>query len=125
MLVQANNDETMKEIGALENRKATVQASVNTINRQIDLQKVQLKEDCEVAELNLKEKIMMLTEHAETIKRQNQLLYQEMDQMVQVGEYAREQLRRNEIIERLRERNYDELSRSVRIVEQSRSIEAQ
>ena len=59
----------MKEIGALENRKATVQASVNTINRQIDLQKVQLKEDCEVAELNLKEKIMMLTEHAETIKR--------------------------------------------------------
>lgn len=123
--MQANNDETMKEIGALENRKATVQASVNTINRQIDLQKVQLKEDCEVAELNLKEKIMMLTEHAETIKRQNQLLYQEMDQMVQVGEYAREQLRRNEIIERLRERNYDELSRSVRIVEQSRSIEAQ
>ena len=45
--------------------------------------------------------------------------------MVQVGEYAREQLRRNEIIERLRERNYDELTRSVRMVEQSRSIEAQ
>ena len=96
--MQAQNDDTMREIGALENRKATVQASVNTINRQIDLQKVQLKEDCEVAELELKEKIMRLTEHAETIKRQNQLLYQEMDQMVQVGEYAREQLRRNEII---------------------------
>jgi len=44
---------------------------------------------------------------------------------VEVGEYAREQLRRNEIIMRLRERNSDELSRSMRMVEQSRSIEIQ
>lgn len=40
-----------------------------------------------------------------------------MDQLVEVGEYAREQLRRNEIIMRLKEKNSDELGRSMRMVE--------
>ena len=115
----------MKKIGALESRKAALQASAKSINRQIDLQKVQLKDDCEAVELSLKEQIMRLNEHAEVIKKQNSELYREMDNLVQAGEYAREQLHRNEIIMRLKERNYEELSRSMRMIEQSRSLEAQ
>ncbi len=68
---------------------------------------------------------MRLTEHAEAIKRQNAQLYQEMDEMVKVGEFAREKLRRNETILRLRERNTAEMVRSARIVEQSRSMVVQ
>ena len=60
---------------------------------------------------------MRLTEHAEAIKRQNAQLYREMDEMVKVGEFAREKLRRNETILRLRERNAAEMGRSARIVE--------
>ena len=45
----------------------------------------------------------------------------EMDEMVRVDEYAREQLKRNETIMRLKERNSAEMARSVRQVEQSRS----
>jgi len=48
-----------------------------------------------------------------------------MDEMVRVDEYAREQLRRNETIVRIKERNAEEMARSVRQVEQSRSYEAQ
>ena len=59
----------MKKIGALESRKAALQASAKSINRQIDLQKVQLKDDCEAVELSLKEQIMRLNEHAEVIKK--------------------------------------------------------
>ena len=73
----------------------------------------------------IRENIMRLTEHAENIKAQNRQLYMEMDEMVRVDEYAREQLKRNETIMRLKERNTAEMARSVRQVEQSRSQEAQ
>ena len=72
----------------------------------------------------MRENIMRLAEHAEAIKRQNSQLYSEMDEMVKVGEFAREKLRRNETIMRLRDRNAAEMGRSVRMVEQSRSLEA-
>jgi len=80
----------MKNIGQLENRKSLSQASVNTINRHIDLQQVQLKDDCEVAELCMKENIMRLKEHAETIKLQNQSLSAEMEELLKLGDFARE-----------------------------------
>ena len=50
----------MRVIGNLENSKSTLQASINTVNREIDLQQVQLKDDCEVAEMCIKENIMRL-----------------------------------------------------------------
>ena len=68
---------------------------------------------------------MDLNKHAETIKAQNQKLYAEMDEMVRVDEYAREHLKRNETIMRLKERNATEMARSVRQIEQSRSQEKQ
>ena len=68
---------------------------------------------------------MRLNEHAETIKSQNKQLYAEMDEMVRADEYAREQLRRNEVIMKLKDRNMEELARSNRMVEQSRSMEMQ
>ena len=71
---------------------------------------MQLKDDCEVAEMCIRENIMRLTEHAEAIKRQNSQLYLEMDEMVKVGEFAREQLKRNETIMRLKERNSAEMA---------------
>ena len=80
-----------------------------------------MKDDCEIAEMLIRENIMRLTEHAETIKQQNSKLYAEMDEMVRADEYAREQLRRNETVMKLKERNTAEMARSVRIVEQSRS----
>ena len=46
-----------------------------------------------------------------------------MDEMVRVDEYAREHLKRNETIMRLKERNATEMARSVRQIEQSRSQE--
>ena len=61
----------MRQIGSLENRKDNLNAAINTVNRQIDLQSVQLKDDCEIAELCIRENIMRLSEHAETIKKQN------------------------------------------------------
>ena len=122
---QESNAATMRTIGNLEDRKAALQASINRVNREIDLQQVQLQDDCVVAEMCIKENIMRLTEHAETIKAQNKQLCAEMDEMVRVDEYAREQLRRNETIMRLKERNSAEMARSVRLVEQSRSQEAQ
>ena len=73
----------------------------------------------------IKENIMRLNEHAETIKSQNKQLYAEMDEMVRADEYAREQLRRNEVIMKLKDRNMEELARSNRMVEQSRSMEMQ
>ena len=69
----------MRKISDLENRKQALSTSVKGINRRIDLQKVQLKDDCEVAELCIRENIMRLSEHAETTKRQNTELYREMD----------------------------------------------
>ena len=84
---------------------------------------MQLKDDCEVAEMCIKENIMRLTEHSETLKKQNSQLYAEMDEMVRADEYAREQLRRNDTIVKLKERNTAEMARSVRVVEQSRSLE--
>ena len=66
---QDDNALLMREIGILENQKATLGASINTVNRQIDLQEVQLKDDCEVAEMCIRENIMRLTQHAETIKK--------------------------------------------------------
>ena len=72
----------MRKIGALESRKAALEASAKSINRQIDLQKVQLRDDCEAAELAIKEQIMRLNEHAEVIKKQNAELYREMDSLV-------------------------------------------
>ena len=79
----------MRQIGSLENRKDNLNAAINTVNRQIDLQSVQLKDDCEIAELCIRENIMRLSEHAETIKKQNQTLYREMDEMVKIDDYAR------------------------------------
>ena len=73
----------------------------------------------------IKENIMRLNEHGETIKKQNSQLFGEMDEMVRADEYAREQLRRNDTILRLKERNTAEMARSVRVVEQSRSQETQ
>lgn len=115
--LQEQNSETMKRIGDLQSSKSKLQAAINTLNREIDLQQVQLKDDCEVAEMCIRENIMHLTEHAETIKMQNKKLYAEMDELVRVDEYAREQLKRNDTIDRIKERNSVELARSVRQVE--------
>ena len=68
-----SNTDLMRRIGLLENKKSTLKASTNTLNRQIDLQQVQIKDDCEVAEMCIRENIMRLTEHAEVIKKQNQI----------------------------------------------------
>ena len=72
----------------------------------------------------IRENIMRLTEYSVSIKKQNEQLYREMDEMTRVDEYAREKLHRNEVIMRLKERNAQELARSIRLVEQSRSQEA-
>ena len=80
----------MRRIGLLENKKSTLKASTNTLNRQIDLQQVQIKDDCEVAEMCIRENIMRLTEHAEVIKKQNSSLFGEMEELVQTDEYVRE-----------------------------------
>ena len=68
---------------------------------------------------------MRLSEHAETIKKQNNQLYKEMDEMVRIDDYARTQLHRNEVILSMKERNSRELARSIRQVEQSRSQDVQ
>ena len=70
-----------------------------------------------MAEMCIKENIMRLNEHAECIKRQNNLLYTEMDEMVRVDENARQKLHRKDTIARLKERNSAELARSTLLVD--------
>ena len=53
----------------------------------------------------IRENIMRLTEYSVSIKKQNEQLYKEMEEMTRVDEYAREKLHRNEVIIRLKERN--------------------
>lgn len=65
----------MREISQLESRASTLNQSVKSVNRKIEMQEVQLKDDCEIAEMCIRENIMRLNEHAEVIKKQNSSLY--------------------------------------------------
>ena len=73
----------------------------------------------------LKENIARLSEHAEVVKRQNTNLFNEMEEMVNADEYVREQLKRADVLNRLKQRNTEELARSMRQVDLSRSMEMQ
>lgn len=65
----------MRQISRLESQASSLTSTINAVNRKIEMQEVQLKDDCEVAEMCIRENIMRLTEHSEVIKKQNCLLY--------------------------------------------------
>ena len=48
-----------------------------------------------------------------------------MEEMVNADEYVREQLKRADVLNRLKQRNTEELARSMRQVDLSRSMEMQ
>ena len=58
--------------------------------------------DMEIKELEHKEEIVRLKEHAEVIKRQNQQMYLELEELSRADDYVREKLMRHNVVEKLK-----------------------
>jgi hypothetical protein len=66
-----------------------------------------------------------LQKHSDVIKDQNLILYDELDAISRTDDYVREKLRRSELVESIKLRNYEALARSTHHLERSRSPERQ
>ena len=64
-----------------------------------------------------------LQKHSDVIKDQNLILYDELDAISRTDDYVRERLRRSELVESIKLRNYEALARSTHHLERSRSPE--
>ena len=92
--------------------------------RDLDAQTLRQAE-LEAEERDRKEDILKLTEHSEVVKKQNQQMYLELEELSRADDYVREKLMRYDVVNKLKERNAHELARSTTKVDRSRSPERQ
>ena len=85
----------------------------------------QHQSELENGERLAKEEILRQKEHAEVIKKQNQQMYLELEELSRADDYVREKLMRYDVVNKLKQRNAEELARSTVNVDRSRSPEKQ